>query len=405
LSDLHLRPTAVKMFSSRLGVGALGTFRLLLALSVALSHFGTVWGYHILNARMAVQCFFMISGFLISLVLSQKYDASTAEGRRLFYSNRALRIFVPYWSFCLFILTVHGLIYLTLGIRFAVDAAFAAHWSEMTALTRVYLLFSNIFILTQEWSMWLVYQNGAIVPVWDSDFHNPHLGVFQVIPQAWSVSLELMFYAIAPFLVRRHWLTLVAVIVATYVLRSLALAYGFNGSGFVYRFFPIEIGLFLAGMLSHRAYAYVNSRIEMPFSVSLAISATLLAVVLAHQFFDSLDNHKFYILVVVALPALFDVSRRIRLDSWLGELSYPIYLAHLSVLSFGLIVATTIIGPIENRNWVMLAMVVLTVLVSIAYVHWIDAPFERWRQQRATRAKYRRATDSLSQPQQAALSV
>ena len=77
----------------------MGTFRFLLALSVALSHFGTVWGYHIMNGRMAVQCFYMISGFLISLVLSHKYDPSTADGRRLFYSNRALRIFVPYWSF------------------------------------------------------------------------------------------------------------------------------------------------------------------------------------------------------------------------------------------------------------------------------------------------------------------
>ncbi len=103
----------------------MGTFRFLLALAVALSHFGTVWGYHIMNGRMAVQCFYMISGFLISLVLSHKYDPSTAEGRRLFYSNRALRIFVPYWSFCVMILGVHILIYCALGIRFGLDAAFA----------------------------------------------------------------------------------------------------------------------------------------------------------------------------------------------------------------------------------------------------------------------------------------
>jgi len=50
--------------------------------------------------------------------------------------------------------------------------------------------------------MWLVYQSGAIIPVWNSDLHSPHLGTFQVIPQAWSVALELMFYAMAPFLVR-----------------------------------------------------------------------------------------------------------------------------------------------------------------------------------------------------------
>jgi peptidoglycan/LPS O-acetylase OafA/YrhL len=199
---------------------------------------------------------------------------------------------------------------------------------------------------------------------------------------------------------------LLAVIVATYLLRSLEQAYGFSGSGFVYRFFPVEIGLFLAGVLSHRAYAYVNARIGTQFSISLAISAALLAVVLVQQFIDSLDNHKFFILVVVALPALFDVSRRIRLDGWLGELSYPIYLAHLAVMSFGEIVVSAVLGPIENRNWLVLAMAVATIVLSIAYVHWIDAPFERWRQRRATRATTeQRAPDSLPQPQPAAVAA
>ena len=383
----------------------MGTFRFLLALSVALSHFGTVWGYHIMNGRMAVQCFYMISGFLISLVLSHKYDPSTADGRRLFYSNRALRIFVPYWSFCVMILAVHVVIYFALGIRFGADAAFMQYWPEMTLLTRIYLLFSNIFILTQEWSMWLVYQSGAIIPVWNSDLHSPHLGTFQVIPQAWSVSLELMFYTLAPFLVRRHWLVLVAIIVATYLLRSVAATYGFDGSGFAYRFFPFEIGLFLAGVLSHRVYEKLKLHGVMRFPISLAIGATLIGMVLVQQYVDSLDNHKFYILVVVALPALFDLSRRIKLDSWLGELSYPIYLVHLSVLSFGQILVTAVIGPFENPNWLAFAMAIATVVISIAYVHWVDAPFERWRQARATRTKQERVPDALPQPHGAALTA
>ena len=253
--------------------------------------------------------------------------------------------------------------------------------------------------------MWLVYQGGAIIPVWNSDLHSPHLGTFQVIPQAWSVSLELMFYAIAQFLVRRHWLVLVAIIVATYVLRSVAAAYGLDGSGFAYRFFPFEIGLFLAGVLSHRVYAYVNSHGVMRLPISLAIGATLIGTVLVQQYVDSLDNHKFYILVAVALPALFDLSRRIRLDSWLGELSYPIYLVHLSVLSFGQIVATAVIGPIEDPNWLAFAMAIVTIVVSIVYVHWIDAPFERWRQARATRTKQERVPDALPQAHGAALTA
>ena len=261
-------------------MGILGTFRFLLALSVALGHLGTVSGYYMMNGRMAVQCFYMVSGFLISLVLSQKYDPSTSEGRWLFYTNRALRIFVPYWSFCLIILIGYAAIYLAFASRFGVMAAGAQYWPEMTLPTRIYLLLSNILILTQEWSAWLAYQSGAIIPVSNSDLYAPHLGNFQVIPQAWSVSLELMLYAIAPFLVRRHWLVLLTIIIATYLLRSAATAYGFDGSGFAYRFFPFEVGLFLAGALGHRAYAYLESRGLASFPLSLAISALLIGSVI-----------------------------------------------------------------------------------------------------------------------------
>src|SRR5260370_32160202 len=137
-----------------------------------------------MNGRMAVQCFYMISGFLISLVLSHKYDASSVEGRRLFYSNRALRIFVPYWSFCVMILAVHVVIYFAFGIRFGADAAFAQHWPEMTLPTRIYLLFSNIFILTQEWSIWLVYSSRGIIPVWNSDRDRPPAHHIECAPSA-----------------------------------------------------------------------------------------------------------------------------------------------------------------------------------------------------------------------------
>jgi len=44
-------------------------------------------------------------------------------------------------------------------------------------------------------------------------------------------------------------------------------------------FFPFEIGLFLAGVLSHRVYAYMNSRGVMRLPISLAIGATLIGTV------------------------------------------------------------------------------------------------------------------------------
>jgi peptidoglycan/LPS O-acetylase OafA/YrhL len=359
----------------------LGTFRFLLALAVVVSHAGGLWGRRYMDGLMAVQCFYMVSGFLISLILSGKYDTSTSSGLRLFYTNRALRIFVPYWTFFVVIAAVQAF------CGWGPPVELVRHWPEMDLLTRVYLVATNLFIVGQEWMMWLVYDHGSLLPVWSSDRAVPHLNIFFVIPQAWSMSLELMFYALAPFLVRRHWLVLLTYIVASYVGRKLLMVYGFDGSGFVYRFFPIELGLFLAGVLAHRAYAFFKARwgtVSLAFAGS--VTATLIAMMFIMRWWDIWESHRFYALVVIALPSLFVVSQRSALDRWLGELSYPIYLCHLGVLEIGGVIAAAAFGPVQDRDMLMLVLIIATVVVSAAYVYWIDAPFDRWRQRRVARA-------------------
>jgi peptidoglycan/LPS O-acetylase OafA/YrhL len=353
-----------------------GTFRFLLAIAVAAWHAEGLWAHHIMNGRMAVQCFYMVSGFLISLILSGKYDASTAAGLRLFYTNRALRIFVPYWTFLLIIVAAQAILMVGPPMQFSL------HWSEMSILTRVYLLFTNFFIVGQEWVMWLSYDHGTLIPVWSSDGLPAHLSRFLVIPQAWSMSLELMFYALAPFLVRRHWLLLVVYIIFTYMARKLLLIYDLNGSGFVYRFFPLELGLFLAGVLAHRAFAFLDARTATSTGVSVTVTCALISMMFIISYWDFWASHRFYALVVLALPSLFQVSRRFAFDRWLGELSYPIYLGHLAVFGFGEMLAVRMLGPVQNRDALTFVLIITTVLIAMAYVYWIDGRFERWRQRR-----------------------
>src|SRR5215472_9343580 len=80
----------------------MGTLRLLLALAVVANHSGCFGGsYCLMRGGLAVQLFYVISGLLIALILHEKYDRSKTW---LFYSNRALRIYVPYlfvWTLCL----------------------------------------------------------------------------------------------------------------------------------------------------------------------------------------------------------------------------------------------------------------------------------------------------------------
>ena len=73
----------------------MGTYRLILALCVVVGHASPL-GIPTLDSGLAVKTFFMISGFYMALILSEKYPR-TPEGRRLFYTNRLLRIYPMYF--------------------------------------------------------------------------------------------------------------------------------------------------------------------------------------------------------------------------------------------------------------------------------------------------------------------
>jgi peptidoglycan/LPS O-acetylase OafA/YrhL len=74
----------------------MGTIRLLLALSVVIAHAVPLFGLTLVGGKLAVQSFFVISGFYMSLILSEKYPSGVA-GTWLFYGNRFLRIYPLYW--------------------------------------------------------------------------------------------------------------------------------------------------------------------------------------------------------------------------------------------------------------------------------------------------------------------
>jgi peptidoglycan/LPS O-acetylase OafA/YrhL len=73
----------------------MGLIRVILAYSVVLNHSGPVHGYFLIPSNAAVTLFFMISGFYMALVMTEKY---TGPNRiRGFYSNRILRLYPTYF--------------------------------------------------------------------------------------------------------------------------------------------------------------------------------------------------------------------------------------------------------------------------------------------------------------------
>jgi peptidoglycan/LPS O-acetylase OafA/YrhL len=93
---------------------------------------------------------------------------------------------------------------------------------------------------------------------------------------------------------------------------------------------------FLMGSLCYHAYVWVRDK---AYARWLGIAAALLLAVCtvtpALWTASDLDQPTawlFYVCVWVATPLLFNLSKRSRLDNLLGQLSYPIYLAHVLVI-------------------------------------------------------------------------
>src|SRR5437773_752467 len=98
--------------------------------------------------------------------------------------------------------------------------------------------------------------------------------------------------------------------------------------------FPLRKSLdfFLAGILLHRAYVK-NSFGKLDQRIGYGILAVVVALLV---FFDRLPTptaaYVIYTACIPAIPALFDLTRKSRFDSALGNLSYPIYIVHMLII-------------------------------------------------------------------------
>ena len=89
---------------------------------------------------------------------------------------------------------------------------------------------------------------------------NPQFHDFLLIPQAWTIGLELIFYLIAPFLVRRKIRIILILISISVLIRCyIYFILDMQHDPWTYRFFPSELALFLIGTISYHIYNYFNN--------------------------------------------------------------------------------------------------------------------------------------------------
>jgi peptidoglycan/LPS O-acetylase OafA/YrhL len=312
----------------------MGCFRLWLALCVVFFHIvPRVTGT--LDGRLAVESFYLVSGFFMAMILDTRYRGLT----RAFYINRFLRIYPLYWL--VLFLTLASLFWIykagALGGSLLIWFKFIPHFQ----FTSVFLLvFSQLFLIGLPWLILGEFRapNGAfhfsIAP-----FAQPLPAYpFFFIGPAWSLGVEDFFYLFAPWIVTLSDTTLICLATLAGSIKGLAgLLYGLNYEPWSYMFTGFEIFFFVGGVLSYRLYKKLKSNRQIEWWGWKAFSGLLCVVILGLPFAPMIDSFIWFplaVLMMLGLPWIFELGNRHPWDRSLGNLSYPLYLSHQPLLTF-----------------------------------------------------------------------
>jgi peptidoglycan/LPS O-acetylase OafA/YrhL len=253
------------------------------------------------NSGYAVMFFYVISGFLITYTLSRNYKADAA-GIAAFYRNRFIRIYSLYWPMVV-------LTFLVVGGAWAQFLA-ADGWDQLT----------GIFLVGMDWRL-----SFATYPQVHFD-----AGIVG-LKQAWTLGAELMFYLLAPLLMR-YWKLAVFLLVASFGLRAyFVMAYGTDLQEiWTYHFIGTTFGFFMLGHLVCR----FGRRLAKPL-LGWAYLGCSFWMMFWSLSYGSYDTDRFWgsvFFFTLALPGLFEATKNIGWMNLLGDLSYPLYLVHTGVL-------------------------------------------------------------------------
>jgi peptidoglycan/LPS O-acetylase OafA/YrhL len=298
----------------------MGVLRLLLALSVLLVH--DMEGlFKLIDGSAAVQCFFVISGFYMALVLNERYAAPAT-----FYFNRALRLFPTYWAVLLLTLVAAMLA----GRPTFIDVAQS---SDLTWDARALVFVSSSFLIGSDAMLFVRPTPDGLAFTANFWAEPPQLFWYHPIPPAWSLPVEMAFYALAPFLVRCRWRLLGALLLGLAIRVIVYKVFG-SHDPWRYRFFPAELSLFCAGGLAYHFYRAIEAHAAAR-RIGVVCLGLLIALMPSYPHLPAVARYVPVSAVMLAsLAFVFALTRDNATDRWIGELSYPVYLLHFMVLQY-----------------------------------------------------------------------
>lgn len=302
----------------------LGSFRLMLAIFVAFSHLYIKMIHG--PAAYAVWGFYLLSGYLMSLILNKKYGYNY-QGLKSYFWNRALRIYPAY------------LTALFLGI----STLYFLKKSDVNSVG-----FNPEFAMPETWVHWL--HVFTVMPF------IPHGGL--PVSTSHALGLEFGMYLLAP-LICRSKITAWLCCVLTFLVNT---DLGFSSSTFTLRYasFTSCLLAFSAGSLLFY-YKEKFLAVRMPFA-SLII--WFLHCLVWLRFPNWPWTFGLYIsLIISSWVVLSLVEFKSKFDDFLGDLSYPVYLLHVTIAA----IAGTIF-KIQIQSCAFCVTGIILTLVSACFV-------------------------------------
>lgn len=309
----------------------MGKLRLLLAISVIIAHTTPIFGISLIGGIRAVHIFYIISGFYMSLILEGKYIGLNSY--KLFITNRFLRIFPIYWAILFLTVTFYYFAFVkNAGAGSELLSGYIRYFGGLNEPWKLFIILVNIFLFGQNLIMFMGFGNGPGGLKFSKNLVNstPSLSSFMLVPQAWTLAIEMCFYLIAPFFLRRSFKFVMTAIVIAFSLRFLIFYLGNNREPWNSRVFPLELGFFLLGNLTYRMYEWMRANNLRTIYYPIALLCSFLTIILFYHL--PFKSPLLYGVLFFSLPVIFLGSKDNRLDRSLGNLSYPVYISHFLLM-------------------------------------------------------------------------
>lgn len=316
----------------------MGTYRLILSLLVLMSHASVIWkGYN--QGVAAVISFFFLSGYVMTGLIEKHYNKPS--NIKFFYLDRMMRLFPQYLFYCTFAIFL---------------VSFTPVMNPFYTVTGLQPLLLNFLMLPTGYYMYGLEKS-------------------LLLPQAWSLGLELSFYLLLPFLLI-YRLSLAAFVLSLLIF-TLACLEIVHTDHHGYRLLTGTLFMFLCGHFLYR---------KMTIKYQMILGATYLYIIALGFILYSLKKlyipYTFEVITgfLLGFPAILALKKIAlnmninKIDGWMGNLSYGVFLNHiiiLQILQYFSFNVTTLSG--------IILLTALSVSLSWFSFYVIERPVIQWR--------------------------